>query len=712
MTRTQQIARFLHGHYFHAGLRCGLGVFGPALALAALWGDAHAAMAVAIGAFCASVLDQPGPLRHKRNEMLASTACGAFALVVTSLAAPWPWLLGAVVVALGFAASMLVAWGRRAAMIGFAALLMMAISVDGHVPPADVPHAVLLFLAGGVGYTLFTLALCGYRAHRGGQQALAAALIELARYVRIKARFYDPETLLENAYRALLRQQGVVAETQQVARDVVLRAGRQPHERERRLLALHGAMIDLYEYVVSAQTDYELLRRHFGGADVMLFLRDLVQELADELDAIAYAVVRDRPSRPQARQRAELPAIELALERLEQDPAADVEARMALRATFNKVRAAIGIVARLHAATDPRTPAAAGDDAPRLDFAPFLSQQGYTLAALRRHGRWQSPVLRHAVRSALALGTGFVLAELLPALSHRYWVLLTIVIILKPSFGLTRQRNLDRLIGTAAGCLAAVAVLHFVHSPALQVAIMFVCLVLGVSLLTVAYRYSAMCTCMLVLLQFNVLMPGSVAVVGERIVDTAVGSALALVFSYLLPHWEHRTLPQLAAAVLAANRGYLDAALALYLRPQDGDAAYRLARRGVHVAVANLGGAFERMLHEPRPQQHGVTWLYNFVLQNYLLASQIAGLAVFAATRAGTVDAATREHLLVPALGAARAALERAERRLGQAADAAAPSPPLQAPPSAPHALVRRLRLIGEAAAGIERGVGAFAAHG
>src|SRR5690606_41853266 len=44
-------------------------------------------------------------------------------------------------------------------------------------------------------------------------------------------------------------------------------------------------------------------------------------------------------------------------------------------------------------------------------------------------------------------------------LGHSYWILLTIIVILKPTFSLTRKRNFQRLIGTIAGALFGVLIL-------------------------------------------------------------------------------------------------------------------------------------------------------------------------------------------------------------------------------------------------------------
>lgn len=66
------------------------------------------------------------------------------------------------------------------------------------------------------------------------------------------------------------------------------------------------------------------------------------------------------------------------------------------------------------------------------------------IAVLRRHLNTDSPVLRYALRLAMAMLTGFVLARNLPYAAHGHWILLTTAVVLRPSFSQTRQRHNDR----------------------------------------------------------------------------------------------------------------------------------------------------------------------------------------------------------------------------------------------------------------------------
>src|SRR3546814_5420890 len=75
--------------------------------------------------------------------------------------------------------------------------------------------------------------------------------------------------------------------------------------------------------------------------------------------------------------------------------------------------------------------------------------------------------------------------------AHSYWVLLTIIIIMKPGFALTRQRNGFRLIGTLIGCLLALGLFHVTTRPEVLFAVLLVACIMGNSLVQLNYMTSA-----------------------------------------------------------------------------------------------------------------------------------------------------------------------------------------------------------------------------
>src|SRR6478735_2713987 len=181
---------------------------------------------------------------------------------------------------------------------------------------------------------------------------------------------------------------------------------------------------------------------------------------------------------------------------------------------------------------------------------------------------WCAPPLRHAIRAALAIGAGYAVGWALPWGSHEYWILLTIVVVLRGSLAQTLERRNSRVAGTLLGCiLAGVALAQGVaHAFALQ-----------------RYLVTAVAATVLALLQAHQLAPdvSPVFEVAERVLDTLIGVSIAWIFSYVLPSWERTQVGALVARTLAAQDKHAQLALAL-AQPQAGETnpelGWRLAR--------------------------------------------------------------------------------------------------------------------------------------
>lgn len=660
--RLSHLHRFVYSHFFFGGVRQAVGMLAPVMVLGGLFDQMAIGLIATFGALCVAIIDQPGPHWHRANEMLGGSILGTATVAITGLASSHPMLIWAAVVAQCFAFSMLSVFGRKGGQISFACLLLMSLTMHSPLSPGQVLLHATATLGGGLFYLLFSTVASRLFGLREEQQALSVALFATGEYMAARSAFYDVNNDLDDCYRNMILRQATMTEQHQAARDMVLRAlprGGGAGDRRRVMLwNLFSDMIALLDTMIATHTDYALLRRALGDADVLLFGRDALRKMSLDLDHIALAVSRNRPAVHRNSVKAELRAIEYELEQLRQQdfPASNPEVYAVLVQVLRRLRNAARVVDRLYEHTR-----GAADAVPvgslRLDksLTRFLSRQQFRVGMLTSNLRLDSPHCRYALRVTLAAALAMTLTAFVPQLQpHGYWIVLTVVIIMKPGFAVTRQRNGWRLLGTLIGCGLALAAFHATDKPSVLFAIMLVACVLGNSLVLVNYMASGVFNTLFVLLAFHFISPGTLAVVGERALDTAVGCALALACSYFLPWWEHRYMGPLSRAALSANREYLRSGLryvgqmqARHARQdasvtaapaesgssevapnpaelQEANLSWQLSRKNVHVAFANMAEAFYRMMNEPRSRQQNVPEVNNLMIQNHILASQIA----------------------------------------------------------------------------------------
>jgi uncharacterized membrane protein YccC len=219
-----------------------------------------------------------------------------------------------------------------------------------------------------------------------------------------------------------------------------------------------------------------------------------------------------------------------------------------------------------------------------------------------------SPVFRHAFRCALAMTSVYFLADALPWATRPYWMLLSVVVVLRGTFDDTLSRRNARVLGTAVGCVTVAVLVPLVSARWLEV--VFVAAVGAAhAFVNVRYLLTASAGTVMALLQAHFAAPTMAPLIVERLLDTVIDAAFAWGFSYVLPSWERRTLPVALARGLDALRAYAKVALD-WGAPRS---RLRLARQRAYDALGVVAAALQRSAAEPRharpPTQALVTTL-------------------------------------------------------------------------------------------------------
>lgn len=715
MRYSVEIKKFLYSQYFYGGLRIAVGVSLPAVLCLIVFHDRDLGFTIATGALGACVVDMPGPLKYKHNEMLACTVIGFLSALATGLATVNSVALWCTVVPLTFVLSLIVVYGNRWPQISFATLFMMVMTLEEHFTPMQALVNASWILVGGLWYTYWSTFVSRWMMHRIEQQALAESVFACADYLLARAAFYDLDNDLDECYRNLVDKQISAVDRQDAARDIVLRnlpklkTGRL-EPRRAMLFNLFINTVDLHELFVGTHVDYSLVRNTFGGSDLLVFYRDLIRKSAADLEEIGLAVLQNQPPRIRMNVKAELRAIEFEIDLMrKQDlPGKNPEAYSAISSTFRRIWSATRLIDKMRKSLSSDPGASGTETELRLDQAlsRFVSSRRVPFGQIFSNLTMASPSFRHALRVTIAVAVGFWLGRLLP-LTNAYWIVMTTVIILKPGYSLTKQRNGQRIIGTLIGCAASIALMIFVKEPHILLVVMFASMVMSYSLLLFNYTASVVFTSSYVLLMFHLLAPGSMRIIGERAIDTVVGCAIAIAASHLFPYWEYRLMGKLVNNMINATRQYLEASWWWSGKPAaavvatvteagafapaaamadpaidigkpvravaaatalDRDYRYRLARKNVHVAFANLGQAFQRMMLEPKSAQKFVPELNDLLIRSHVLASQITAAAPLLRTSAQQADGVSLQPLQ-RALSVVRDNLTEAEAGSASPAD-------------------------------------------
>ena len=114
------------------------------------------------------------------------------------------------------------------------------------------------------------------------------------------------------------------------------------------------------------------------------------------------------------------------------------------------------------------------------------------------------------------------------------WVVVSVLVVLRPDHAVTRRRGLERVWGTLLGCLLAAALVSVVRSPWLADGLIFLLMVGFFRLQAVAYGWSLAFFTPAVVLGISLLEPGNWHWAANRAVDVAAGSIVATGVAFLL----------------------------------------------------------------------------------------------------------------------------------------------------------------------------------
>lgn len=528
------------------------------LPLAIGMASGHTAIGLGVGAGALDTMfsDQPGPYGQRvRQLLLASLAAGLAALAGFLIGGHLPSMLLASAL-VGFGGGMLVVFGTDLARVGMTSMILLVVTAASPTSLLPAAAGAALIFSGGLLMTLFSIAAWPLHRYRPERQALATVYRGLASMARQRAQDDADEPALSGAMTTL--QQTLL--------------GR--HHARGRAMEAFGVLLELAERI---RLELTALSEHAPTRAVPLRYR---ARIARVLDHVAEAL--EEGITPASAERALR-----GLQATERQLVLDTQQALHIHALTGQLAAAVRNANWAGSRGEQRAEAA------DLRLPASLRQssvRAMLLANLTPH----SVAFRHAVRSAVCLSLALAISRTLE-LPHGYWLPMTVAIVLRPDFAATFNFGLLRVVGTVLGLVLTTALLRVIPDQAwAHLALMAV--------LCMAFRYlatahygmavAALTGTVVILLSFEGVDPG-VAVM-DRVINTALGSGMALLAYVLWPTWERGRARAALADMLDAYADYLRA----LGRPQRRSAHYE-TRTAARTARTNALASLERMRAEP-----------------------------------------------------------------------------------------------------------------
>lgn len=662
----KQIELFFRSSNFDRGIRLGVALALPFAILYAL-GYIELAIPIVVGAFLNAPGDMPGSRKRKVNAILISTGLTMLIVAIMLFTKPYLPLLLIAMGVIAFFVSLLSVYGFRASLVSFSGLLAMVIAfaIDKTSTSAILIHVGLMGV-GGLWYLAVSLLFQVIFPNKDQNQLLSDTLHLIGDYLKLRAKLLTSAKDRDQRIQQNFNLQNQINDKHESLREMLLtarkRSGRSRYEEKQLLIFM--STIKIFELIEAKQMNYNTIDKIFMDRKAFLKpAKTLNKIMGNHLIRLAEVLMQNDPlpreedltialtkandsiidylkkvKLPQAREGA------LILKNLYDFQEQLLEEIIAIRRAMDNVKEASKVSLK------------------RQDASQFLTLHEYRFDVMLQNLRLDSTLFRHSLRLSIAMLFAYSLG-LFFEIQNTYWILLTIIVIMRPSYGLTKERSKDRIIGTIIGAVTAVGIVLLTQNEMLYAILALVSLVFAFALIQQNYKSAAALITISIVFVYSFINPKALEVIQYRVLDTFIGAIIAVVANYsLLPSWEIFNLKQVLSKALKANNAYLLATQDLYKNPDDKLLAYNVARKEAFLAISQLNAAFQRLTQDPKSKQKEFQLIYEMVTLHQTLISAIASIGNFI-TQHQTTPASVEFNVLINKISnTLQGALDRLEQ--------------------------------------------------
>lgn len=631
---TTEIARYFKSHEFKRSLLMTVLMVGIGFSLY-YSGNQVLIIPILIGIFLTSFSDLQGSFRHRTLAMFLSILLNVFLVISANLLFAYPLFFLLFLLTSVFLISLVSVYGNRASFFAFSGLLCIVLSFIRQFEGIEIVKYALLIALGGLIY-LATSSLYHWltRKTQTNQQLGELAGIT-SEYLKLRVEIAKSD-ITDNNVQAIQKElfdlQIQITEKQEALRELLLadrKISGQSVTRNRQMLILIE-LIDIMEIAIANQSTFskvkmmlpnendvlqpfisvaEAITKHMGFIAKMLLDRRTLSEtnLIEERLNIAHAAIQEYLSKAEIHKAR--PAILLLRN---------------LHNYFEEQSKKIRSIERLVTNVDHHRKLALTKN----QQSKFLTKEDYSFSVLKENWSLKSTIVRHSLRLTIAFLIGFLVGKIFH-LENAYWVLLTIVVIMRPSYGLTKERSVKRVIGTIIGVIIAIGIVQLTGNVYVYISLAAVSLILGVSLLNRNYIVAAAAITLNVIFMFSLIKSDQWSVIAFRLIDTVIGAVISLAIGYILfPNWEFKTIKSAIHSALESNRNYLNEISNFYSNSND-DTNYRLLRKQAFLDSSELNASFQRFMQDPKSKQKNYSTIYNLVILCQSMLSSMANLGSY-----------------------------------------------------------------------------------
>ena len=626
-----RIAKFTNSTSFLNATKVTIASVVPVL-IFQLLGHFEIGFTIALGAFYTYPSDIPSTLNHKIKGLIVASFIVSGVNLLVNLVYPYPFIFYPFLGFLLFLCSMISVYGQRATSVSFSALISISLSF-GHLHEGweAFEYSSWIFI-GGILYLIVSLIYHFVQPYKYIELEIAEGIKLTAKYLKLRGDLWSPEA---NRKTIIEKQLNIQVELNLIHEDLrKVLIGNQSSSastQNRKMLLVFITLVEIQELALYTSFDHSKIHEKFDKHPAVLrTYQNVAYKLASTLKKLSKNVHHITTYIDRNDLKNELDALEFAIFDYEKTLGKEEAAEGVLMLTnmLKYAKNQVGKIKIIQRAFSLAMQSYKLKDKDK-ELEKFLTPQYYPLRTLIENLSFSSPIFRHSVRLTITILIGFIVGKFLP-FQNVYWILLTIVVIMRPGYGLTKERSYNRIFGTILGGLLAFGIVSLVQNHVALSIFSIICMLLGISFTQINYKISATFVTMYVVFIYGVLVPNVVEVIQFRILDSLTGAILAFLANHFLwPAWEFINTSIHIESSVRANRNYLKEIADFYNKKGEVPTSYKLARKNAFIEIGSLMTSFQRMMQEPKSKQKTLPLVNKLVVLNHSLLSALASLSTY-----------------------------------------------------------------------------------
>lgn len=633
----QKAKDFVRSTDFSKALLIGIALTTP-IVLGVFFDLVQYGIVITMGAMLASPSDTSGSLSHKLTGVFLSMVIAVLMSIIGGSLSYFSELKVLAIGILTFFIAYLSVYGFRASLVSFSGLFALVISFSPVAGDLVILERAVLIATGGVWYMFLVYGWHLLFPKMPTEFYLSKTFDLTSEYLKIRGQLASKANNRDELFKKLLIVQSELTDTHETLREILIstRKGSGQSVYEGKRLLIFALLIDMLELAMANPVNYSKTDTFFEkNPKYLTDFQQLLFEMSRRLKEISNHLSAPKRLSKHSRIIEFLKEVQEDVDTYGRENEIDKESATMLRNLYKYQSEQASKIEKIEwLILGPKI-----SEVPFIktsEAQKFLTKESYNHRVLVENLNFNSPIFRHSLRLSVVTIIGYLIGDFFEV-QNSYWILLTIIVIMRPGYGLTKQRSQERTIGTLLGGAIAVVAVLLIQNVWIYAVLAIFSLMTSFTMIQKNFKAAAVFVTLSVVFSYALFTSDIFSVIQYRVVDTLIGTSLAVAGNILLwPAWEIQGIQKTLSETIAANKQYLKAIVAFYQKKGEPTSELKVSRKKAFLELSNLSSAFQRMTQEPKSQHKIMEQVYEIVVLNHTFLSSLASLSTYIITHPTT----------------------------------------------------------------------------